>query len=138
MLSALSKEEIIIFVTFDLSAENAFNLVRSKILSCGNGLIYYHTMPHFGALKMYSCGKYFEKRRNCLKQAIFPFLTMLQAISPFLTMFCTQYGTYFSSQMHFKMSSAICFNLDQSKILSFGNRSKVDMTKSASFSAECN
>ena len=24
--------------------------------------------------------------------------------------------------MHFKMSSAICFNLDQSKILSSGNR----------------
>ena len=31
------------------------------------------------------------------------------------------YGTYFSFEMHFKMSSAICFNLDQSKILSSGN-----------------
>ena len=28
---------------------------------------------------------------------------------------------YFSFQMHFKMSSAICFNLDQSRILSSGN-----------------
>ena len=28
---------------------------------------------------------------------------------------------FFSFQMHFKMSSAICFNLDQSKILSSGN-----------------
>ena len=39
-----------------------------------------------------------EKRKNCL----------LQAISPFLAMF-----------------SAICFNLDQSKILSSGNRLKL-------------
>ena len=39
----------------------------------------------------------------------------------FLRMFSTLYGTYFSFQMHFKMSSAICFNLDQSKILSSGN-----------------
>ena len=30
-------------------------------------------------------------------------------------------GTYFSFQMHFKMSSTICFDLDQSNILSFGN-----------------
>ena len=36
-------------------------------------------------------------------------------------MFSTQYDTYFSFQMRFKMSSAICFNLDQSKILSSDN-----------------
>ena len=36
-------------------------------------------------------------------------------------MFSALYGTYFSFQMHFKKSSAICFNLDQSKILSSGN-----------------
>ena len=36
-------------------------------------------------------------------------------ISPFLTMFSTLYGNHFSFQMHFKTSSAICFNLDQSK-----------------------
>ena len=36
-------------------------------------------------------------------------------------MFSTLCGTYFSFQMHSKMSSAICFNLDQSKILSSGN-----------------
>ena len=46
----------------------------------------YHTMPHFDALMRYSCGKHCEKRRNCLEQAI----------SPFLTMFSTLYGTYFS------------------------------------------
>ena len=36
-------------------------------------------------------------------------------------MFSTLYGTYFLFQMHFKMSSAICFNLDLSKILSSCN-----------------
>ena len=46
----------------------------------------YHTMPHFEALKIYNCGKHCEKRRNCL----------LQAIPPFLTMFSTLCGTYFS------------------------------------------
>ena len=46
----------------------------------------YHKMPHFDAQKIYNCGKHSEKRRNCL----------LQAISPFLTLFSTIYGTYFS------------------------------------------
>ena len=36
-------------------------------------------------------------------------------------MFSTLNGTYFPFYMHFKLSSAICFNLDQSKILSSGN-----------------
>ena len=38
-------------------------------------LTQYHTTPHFDTLKIYSCGKH-EKRRNCLEQAISPFLTM--------------------------------------------------------------
>ena len=29
-------------------------------------LTHYHTMPHFEALKIYSCVKHCEKRRNCL------------------------------------------------------------------------
>ena len=62
-------------------------------------------MTHFDALKIYSSGKHCEKRRI--------------AISPFLTMFSTLYGAYFSFYMHFL--SAICFKLDQSKILSSGN-----------------
>ena len=37
-------------------------------------------------------------------------------------MFSTLYGIYFSFQMHFKMSSAICFNLDRSRTWSSGNR----------------
>ena len=68
-------------------------------------------MTLFDALKIFSCGKHCEKRRNCLKQAI----------SPFLTMFSTLYGTYFSFLIHFKMSSEICFSLNQSKILLSGN-----------------
>ena len=36
-------------------------------------------------------------------------------------MFSTLYDTYFSLSMHFKMSSAISFNLDQSEIFSSGN-----------------
>ena len=43
------------------------------------------TMLHFDALKIHSCGKHCEKRRNCLQQAIYPFLTM----------FSTLYGTFF-------------------------------------------
>ena len=79
----------------------------------GKGLTLYLTTPHFDARKIHSCEKHREKRRNCL----------YQAISPFLTMFSTLYGTctYFPLYMHFKMLSAISFNLDQSEILSSGN-----------------
>ena len=80
----------------------------------GKGLTPYYTIPHFDALKIYSCGKHCEKRRYCL----------LQAISSFLTMFSTLYGNHFPFKMHFNfnMSSANCFSLDQSKILLSGNR----------------
>ena len=39
------------------------NICRRQIQCC---LTHYHTMPHFDALKIYSCGKHYEKRRNCL------------------------------------------------------------------------
>ena len=55
---------------------------------------HYHTMPHFDALKIYSCRKHCDKRTNCLEQAI----------SPFLTVFSTIYGTYF----HFKCTLKHC------------------------------
>ena len=44
-------------------------------------------------------------------------------------MFSTLYDTYFSFQMHFKISSAICFNLEQSKILLSGNGLKMNISK---------
>ena len=60
--------------------------LRVVSLRLGNCVLtHYHTIPHFEALKIYSCGKHCEKRRNCL----------LQVISPFLTMFSTIYGSYF-------------------------------------------
>ena len=58
MFSTLSKTEMIIFVTYNLSSANAFNLVRSKILSCGNGLK--------GSERR-------EKKRNCSLRAISAF-----------------------------------------------------------------
>ena len=75
-------------------------------------------MPHFDTLKLYSCGIHHEKRRNCL----------LQAISPFLTMFSTVYDAYFAFQMQFEMS-AICLKLGQSKILSSGNGLSYDRSR---------
>ena len=49
-------------------------------------LTHYHTLLHFDALKIYSHRKHYEKRRNCL----------LEAISLFLTMYSTLNDTYFS------------------------------------------
>ena len=66
--------------------QNAINLDWSKRIILSEELTHYHIIPHFEVLKIQSCGKHCEKRRNCL----------LQAISPFLTMFPTLYGTYFS------------------------------------------
>ena len=64
--------------------------IRESLKFChlvmGQGLTHYHTMLHFDAQKIYSYGKHFEKRGNCL----------LKAISPFLPMFSTLYSTYFS------------------------------------------
>ena len=44
-------------------------------------LTHYHTMPHFDALKIYSCEKHREERRNCY----FSFFHNVSAL----------YGTYF-------------------------------------------
>ena len=39
VFSTLSKREIIILANYNLSSANAFNLVKSKTLSFGNGII---------------------------------------------------------------------------------------------------
>ena len=57
---------------------------------------------------------------------------MLQAISPFLTMFLLNMVLIFHFKIHFKMLSAICFNLDQSKFLSSGNGLNTKQTISVS------
>ena len=43
-------------------------LLFSTSLKCWYDYLstHYHTMPHFDALKIYSCGKHCEKRRICL------------------------------------------------------------------------
>ena len=82
-----------------------------SLLNVASYLTHFHTMPHFNPLKIYSCRKHCEKKRNCLSQAI----------SLFLSMFSTLYGAHFSFWMHFKMLSAICFTLDQSNILLSGS-----------------
>ena len=69
-------------------AAKVFAKVSFKVLKSWDCLLaHYHTLPHFDTLKIYSCGKHCEKRRNCLLQAISPFLTMF---------FSTLCGTYFS------------------------------------------
>ena len=94
-------------------------LDEANILLSSIGLTHNHTIQHFDAEKTLSCGKHCGKRRNCLQQAN----------SPFLTMFSTLYVTYFSFEMHFKMSSTICINLNQSNILSSGNGLTYAITK---------
>ena len=68
-------------------------------------------MPHFDILQICNCGKQHEKRRNCLLTSNFTFAHDVS----------TQYGTFFHFKRTLEMSSAVCFNLDQSKILSSGN-----------------
>ena len=68
-------------------------------------------MPYFDALKIVAVENILRKGEiACNKQ----FLLFSQCFS-------SLYGTYFSLSMYFKLSSAICFNMDQSKILSSGN-----------------
>ena len=59
--------------------------------------------------------KYCGKMRNC----------SLRAISPFPTDLCSRHiktrACLGKGEMQFKMSFALCFSLDQSKILSSGN-----------------
>ena len=61
-----SKNKFHFLSTFILSSANAFNLDQPANLLFGKELTNYHTIVHFEVLKMYSCGKHCEKRRNCL------------------------------------------------------------------------
>ena len=49
MFSTLSKTEIIIVATFNMSSANALNLAQSKTLSFGKDLTHSHTMTPFDA-----------------------------------------------------------------------------------------
>ena len=81
----------------------------------GRGLTHYHTMPHFDALKIYSFEKTLCEQEKLLVTSNFSFSHNI--FSPiwhlcFLFLFW----------MHFQMTSAICFNLDQSRTLTSGKR----------------
>ena len=60
----LSKSEIIIFVTLNLSSVNAFNLVLSKILSYGNGLTVYQTTECLTGPNERICRQHFQCYSN--------------------------------------------------------------------------
>ena len=68
MFSTLSKIEIFILATFDLLSANALSLDQAKILSFGKDLTHNHTIPHFDALKICSCGKHCEEGETACKQ----------------------------------------------------------------------
>ena len=51
------------FMNIEIENQHNSNVFFCKLVF---ELTHYHTMPHFDALKIYSCGKHCEKRRNCL------------------------------------------------------------------------
>ena len=68
-------------------------------------------MPHFDTLNVHSCGKHVRKGEiACNKQ----FLLFSQCFLPYMAF-------TFHSKCTLKCRLQICFNLDQSKILSSGN-----------------
>ena len=60
------KKNFSFLATLIWSSAHAFNLDQSKNLSFGKELTHYHTIPHFDALKINSCGKHCEIRKYCL------------------------------------------------------------------------
>ena len=80
-------------------------------MSYEDALTHYHTIPSFDAPEKEAFRKHCGKRRKCWRPAF----------SPFPTMFSTLHKTNFKLSFTFILSSANAFNLDQSKILSFGN-----------------
>ena len=89
------------------SAEIKLSMFIEKDFHC---LFLYHTIPHFDEVKISCCGKH----GDLLVTSNFSF-----SHNVFYPI-----GTYFPFLKPFKMSSAISFNLDQSKILSSGNELK--------------
>ena len=80
-----------------------------------NVLTHYHTMPHFQALKIHSCGKHCEKRRNCLLQA---FVLFSQCFLPYIAIIfhfkCTlkcrlQFVSICTSQKFCSLVTTPCF-----------------------------
>ena len=76
-----------------------------------SSLIHYHTIPIFDAPEKEAFRKHCGKRRKC----------WLPAFSPFPTMFSTLHNTNFKFSVTFILSPGNAFNLEQVRILSFGN-----------------
>ena len=72
-------------------------------------VILYHTIPSFNDPDKEACGKYYREWRKCWWPAFSPF-----------HMISTLPKTIFNFSVTFILSSAIAFNLDQFKSLSFG------------------
>ena len=84
-------------------------------------LTHYHTMPNFDYYYNNNIAVENIVRKGesaCKKQ----FLLFSQSFLLYIAQI------YFSFYMHFKMLSAICFNLDRCKILSSGNGLNIDST----------
>ena len=73
------------------SLHSLFRLVHTLLLLglslCVTGpvepyLTHFHTILHFDTLKIYSCGRHCEKRRNCNKQ----FLLFSQCFLPYIVL----------------------------------------------------
>ena len=84
------------FLLFPQCFQRLVSQGHQKVSLCGNGLTHYHTKPHFDALKICSCGK-----RSVTSNLSFP-----------QNVFYPTWHLFFQFSMHFKMPSAICFNLD--------------------------
>ena len=83
MFWTLPKINFYVSVTFILSSANAFNLNLSKVLSLGKELTHYHTLLHFDALKICSCGNIVRKGEiACNKQ----FLLLSQCFLPYMVL----------------------------------------------------
>ena len=52
-----------------------------------NQLTHYHTILQFDALKIYTCKKHCEKRRNCLLQAVGQYVTLYTGQSQVISVF---------------------------------------------------
>ena len=86
--------------------------VNSYPAGWGEGhLIHYHTIPTFDAPEKEAYRKHCGKRRKC----------WLPAFSSFPAMFSTLHKTNFKFSVTLILSSAIPFNFDKPKLLSFGN-----------------
>ena len=66
-------------------------------------------MPNFDTLKIFGCGKHCEKRRNCLKQAISPLLTMFSTL-------CTLWHLFFILNA---LSNVVCNLFQFGPVLNF-------------------